>query len=427
MRSYFSVWCMLTSMGMETDLNAGLGYLPITYAIALFGVLMLERVLHSVVWMCISLARFPTLYGPSSMVGMSQDVLAGSLNMCVELMRVWVGSIGGLLQWAFYYIPMLAIFFFAVWVMTLVSSSQAGLVRDVLLAWNNGTSEFVRGTILVPLQLLNLLFEVLVPFWNAMAYFWKRIIFDVVVPTLRLNTDPVIKALTSGGAVVQSLTDSTVSFMTSMATCDNSACLSPGSRVFDVLSPMVHMRLFTSYVLLFSRETCSVLRPVLDLLAYPLLDSNLGQALHAGVNSILYAVVQMPLVTIARCAQAANDTDSRLRSIACTPDVAPVFNFAAASVRYAGILSDNWLDVAWITILSVFGKAPDACEPSPVSFVYDPAHSVFGYNETRLIGLGATSYAVTDGNSVQYTFFRGKPEYVSPNLEPPLSRTVATH
>jgi hypothetical protein len=148
-------------------------------------------------------------------------------------------------------------------------------------------------------------------------------------------------------------------------------------------------------------------------MAYPFLDSNAGLALHSGLNSLLYAVVQLPLVTVARCNQAANDTDARMKAIACTPDVAPVFNLASASVRYAGILVDNWLDVTWITILSAFGKAPDVCAASPAAFTNIAEQQLFGGNETRMIGLGGTSYALTDGNSVQYTFFRGKPEYVS--------------
>ncbi|KAJ1466371.1 hypothetical protein T484DRAFT_1861836 [Baffinella frigidus] len=33
-----------------------------------------------------------------------------------------------------------------------------------------------------------------------------------------------------------------------------------------------------------------------------------------------------------------------------------------------GLLADNWLDIVWITILSVFGKAPTACDPASVAF-----------------------------------------------------------
>jgi hypothetical protein len=130
------------------------------------------------------------------------------------------------------------------------------------------------------------------------------------------------------------------------------------------------------------------------------------------LNSVIYALIHVPMVTVARCSQAADDSDPRVRSISCTPDFAPVFNFATASVRYGGILADNWLDVAWITIRSMFGDEFDGCAPSPVTLRYEATQSLFGGNETRLVGLGPTSYALTDGNSVQYVFFRGKTDPV---------------
>lgn len=408
---------MIPLMGQTMDLGIGFGHLPMVYAVALCAVFVLERMLHSVVWLCVSLARFPHLSGPDSMVSVCQGVLAGGVNVWLEMVRVWVSALGGLAQWMIYYVPLVLIFFFCIWVMSILSSTQAGFVRDLLIMWNNGTSVILRGTLIVPLQLLNLIFEVMVPFWNAFIFFGKGFVFDVLVPMLKLNIDPVLKAVTSAVDIIQSLGESFVSFVQSLSVCEDVGCLSPGARVFDFLSPMIHVRMFVSYALIFTRDTCGVMRPVLDVIAYPFLDSNMGLALHSGLNSLLYAVVQLPLVTIARCAQAANDTDVRMRSIACTPDVAPVFNFASASVRHAGVLVDNWLDVTWIIILSAFGKAPDVCNASPAAFTNIAKQELFGGNETRLIGLGGTSYALTDGNSVQYTFFRGKPEYVS---TPPL-------
>jgi hypothetical protein len=38
--------------------------------------------------------------------------------------------------------------------------------------------------------------------------------------------------------------------------------------------------------------------------------------------------------------------------------------------------------------------------------------TVFGGDETRMVGLGGSAYALTDGHSVQYTFFRGETEKV---------------
>jgi hypothetical protein len=402
------------------------GHVPMAYAVALLVVFMLERLLHSVVWLIVSVARFPVLSGPESMVNVSQNVLTGFLNMSLDMLRLSVSSISGLAQWAIYYIPMALIFIFAVWVLSLVSSTQAGLVRDFLLMWNGGTSVTLRGILIVPLQLLNFVFEVMVPFWNVVIYFWKGVTSDVIIPMLKLNIDPIMKGISSGAAVVQALSESAVSFGSSLTACNDESCLSVGSRVFDFISPMVHVRMLVSYALIFSRDTCGLARPVLDIIAYPFLDANFAQSLHAGLNSVIFALVHLPMITIARCSQAGNDADARVRSISCTPDFAPVFNFATASVRYAGVLADNWLDVTWITIRSVFGDVYDGCAPSPVTLRYEATQTLFGGNETRLVGLGVTSYALTDGNSVQYVFYRGKTDPVS-QLRYPIFLLIYAH
>ena len=404
---------MIPFMGQTMDFGSGFGYMPMVYAVTLCVIFILERIVHSVVWLFVSVARYPRLASADSMVSVCQGVLSGNINMWVDVVRIWVSALGGLAQWMLYYIPLVVIFFLCVWIMSIFSSTQAVIVRDLLIMWNNGTSVALRGILIVPLQLLNLVFEVLIPFYNASIFFLRGVVLDVMVPMLKLNIDPILKAVTSATTVIQSLGESAASFVSSLSECNDVTCLSPGVRVFDFISPMIHVRMFVSYVLIFSSDTCGLLRSVLDLVAYPFLDSNLGLALHSGLNSVVYAVVQLPLVTVARCAQATNDTDARMRSIACTPDFVPVFNFASASVRYTGILVDNWLDITWITILSALGKAPAVCQASPAAFTNIAKQELFGGNETRMIGLGGTSYALTDGNSVQYTFFRGRPDYVS--------------
>jgi hypothetical protein len=398
------------SIGMGVDTLPS--HLPLVYTLSLFAVLLLERVSHALVWLCVSMVAHPTQADQSTMASEARGVLSGLMCLLLDSMRVWVAALAGLAQWCIYYIPMVLIFFFFVWVMSVFVSTQSVLLRDLLFTWNNGGSAMLRGAFVVPLQLLNMLFQAMVPLWNAWVYFWKGVLNGVIVPVLQDNMEYVLKAMTAATGVIQGISYSIVSFAESLRICTDTACLSVGSRVFDVLTPMIHFRLLVSYVLMFLRSSCAVMTPVFDVLAYPLLDSNFAQALHAGLNSPLYAVVHLPLVTYSRCAQAVNDTDGRMRSLACTPDVSPVFNLAAASARYGGILVDNWMDITWITILSVFGLAPETCAESPIHFNYIAEQTLFGGNETRVVGLGGSSYALTDGNSVQYTFYRGVTEQV---------------
>jgi hypothetical protein len=118
---------------MDTG-GMGFGHIPMAYTVSLFTIFMLERLLHSVVWLCVSLARFPTLVGPESMVNVSQGVITGFLNLGLDMLRLWVAALAGLVQWAIYYIPMALFFFFSVWVMSLVSSTQAGVLEH-FISW----------------------------------------------------------------------------------------------------------------------------------------------------------------------------------------------------------------------------------------------------------------------------------------------------
>ena len=105
---------------------------------------------------------------------------------------------------------------------------------------------------------------------------------------------------------------------------------------------MVHFRVMVSNLLIIARGSCGVISPVFDLIAYPLLDSNFAQGVHAAVNVPIRAQIQLPLVSYVRCAQANTDTDSRIKALSCTPDVAPVFNLPdfnqPASARYLGVV-----------------------------------------------------------------------------------------
>jgi hypothetical protein len=332
--------------------------------------------------------------------------------MLFDITRYGTSALAGLLQWAVYYVPMALIFLIMMWLLQLLSEAQPQFVTESIRMWNDGTATVIRSVVIVPLELLNLIYQVFVPFWNVVAFFFKGLTSVVILPILQINKNALANALRALSDTMRGLAMSSLAYSRTVAACDSTTCLSFGSRVFDVLTPMVHFRVMVSNVLLIARGTCNVMSPVFDLMAYPLLDSNFAQGLHAAVNVPLYTIIQLPLVTFARCAQASTDTDERVKSLSCTPDVAPIFNFAAASARYFGHLLDNWLDVTWVTVLTAFGKSIDKCNPSPIALSFVDQQTLFGGEETRLVGLGGSAYALTDGESVQYTFIRGQTEKV---------------
>jgi hypothetical protein len=393
-------------------LDPSTAYIPLATAVFVTSFLVLERLIHAVVWLAVSMAIRPVLADKAAMAVVSRGLLVRLLDVFVDLVRYTTSAAGGLIQWTLYYVPMALIFIFVMWLLQLLSESEPQLVINSLRMWNDGTSTVVRSIVIVPLELINLLYQVFIPFWNVVAFFFRGLISVVILPILQINTVVLGNALRALYDLFNALGMSSVAYSKTLAGCDSMSCLSFGVRVFDVLSPMVHFRVMVANLLVLARGSCNVMSPVFDVIAYPLLDSNFAQGLHAAVNVPLYTVVQLPLVTYARCAQAKNDTDTRVKALSCTPDVAPIFNLAAASARYLGVLLDNWLDITWVTVLSAFGQQMATCNPSPAAFTFIDQQTIFGGEETRLVGLGGSAYALTDGESVQYTFFRGQTDKV---------------
>jgi hypothetical protein len=168
------------------------------------------------------------------------------------------------------------------------------------------------------------------------------------------------------------------------------------------------------YTLLILKNTCQVLTPPFDLIAYPFLDLNFAKGVHNFVNAILYWFVSMPLITVQRCAAVsagdppAYEALNWMRFLMCTPDVTPGFSYMIAGVRRFGQLVDNWSNAMWLILLGALGLPTPTCAPIPLEMRAVAEQTLFGGHETRIVGLTTGAYAVTDGSSVQYVFFLGQ-------------------
>jgi hypothetical protein len=74
---------------------------------------------------------------------------------------------------------------------------------------------------------------------------------------------------------------------------------------------------------------------------------------------------------------------------------------AAASARHAGRVIDNCLDVVRIILRTACDNAPPPCMPSSLAIKEITETPMFG-DETRIVGLGPTAYALTDGETKQF-------------------------
>jgi hypothetical protein len=111
----------------------------------------------------------------------------------------------------------------------------------------------------------------------------------------------------------------------------------------------------------------------------------------------LYILSTFPTTTNARCVLAGG---FEMRPAMCTPDFGPMFDYGVTAFAALGNVLDNFLDMAYLIV--VYG--PDTPCPTSQSnavnldWALDPlALSLFGTNTTVLITLGASSWALTDG------------------------------
>jgi hypothetical protein len=175
------------------------------------------------------------------------------------------------------------------------------------------------------------------------------------------------------------------------------ACLDSRQRAFDFGPGLEQMRLACAHLFRGLAVGCESLHVILNVLLFPITDPQLWKALGALLNGILYFFVGVPTTTNARCVLAGG---FEMRPAMCTPDFGPMFDYGVTAFAALGNVLDNFLDMAYLIV--VYG--PDTPCPTSQSnavnldWALDPlALSLFGTNTTVLITLGASSWALTDG------------------------------
>lgn len=179
------------------------------------------------------------------------------------------------------------------------------------------------------------------------------------------------------------------------------ACYDPGSRTYDFMTPMADVLDMSVAVSGILDNMCRGASGPVDIAMYPLMDINTAKAVHNIGNSVLFALIHVPSITIERC----KNEQSTGGVVMCLPDFEPPINMLLAGLRSLGRMLDNWLDVSSIIVQKSLGISSTStdCQSVPLSLTAaNYSKPVFGTNEVRVVGLTEGLYAVTDGTSVQY-------------------------
>ena len=342
-----------------------------------------------IVFACVSLLFYLFGVGPDRksvwfVSSLMQNVSSTFSAMSNSIFRLFSFSIRSLL-WC--------LLIFAAWGMLYVAMrySVDGLVA-LQRGYNSDVGGAVRLAVAIPLELVQLLWEGIVPLWNLMIYCLKTIPSRVLFENVLRNMDDFKLSIEHLAFFMYKLVISLIAYVKIIISPPDS--FDPNLRLLDLITPLAEWRLAVSYMLTFIGDMCAVATSLLDVLMYPFLDINFGLGVHNTVNAILTLLIHVPAVTIDRC-KAGNGP-----VVYCLPDFEPVIELAVQGIRNFGLLADNWLDVTTIIIQSVLTGTSPACSGWMV-VDFNQGSEMMGLNETAIVGISSSLFAKTDGWNIE--------------------------
>jgi hypothetical protein len=152
-----------------------------------------------------------------------------------------------------------------------------------------------------------------------------------------------------------------------------------------------------------STALCPSLASISALVLYPMYDRHMSRIVQNSLNLML-GVYYTGQVTHTRCRAA---FALSLSTTLCTPDLYPMFRYVERITESAGLMVDNWLNIAHMMLLSFFmdrdADIVDRCRVNGHNVDTLLTDDMFADRATRLLSCTSSLLAATDGNSVIYT------------------------
>jgi hypothetical protein len=224
----------------------------------------------------------------------AKQVLVSNATSMASVMTTMSGVLvkGFLYLLSWWLMIMLVFVFFSVVFVSYEETPQVWI--GMMKFYNANIGPWVSQVIIVPLYILDLMIKGILPFWNAMVWFWKTMLAQGVLPMLIDQIQLVFQITQALVELMQHVIEGMVDFVQTFD-CDASAgCLTNDVQILNVISPMGSLRQAVALSLEISKKFCSYTAVPFDLIFYPILDINLAQGLHHIVNAILHAIVVIP-------------------------------------------------------------------------------------------------------------------------------------
>ena len=319
----------------------------ISFVVTFFALLLVERVLNAVGTLVSRLVYGPPPgdavkgYASVQMLGAGVTYFSTVGASIVSLVSSVLTGLAAYLIWGL-------VLTFAFSLLFVVQEYYPEVLLQAVDYWNSFAGPFIHSLIVVPAQIVDIVFAALVPVYNVVLWIISKFFYNAIVTSAIRDLTPYVDIANGiGGFIVEiavSLVKYTGTFARNCPEPVTDRCYEVGERTFDLITPMARAQILGVGIARLFDMLCMGLSAPIDIMIYPLLDINFAKGLHNIVNAILFPIIQIPSITYQRCRNNANDL------IMCIPDFEPPYNMLSAGLRNIGVLIDNWLDVSSVII-----------------------------------------------------------------------------
>ena len=362
--------------------------IELTVCVTIVWFLITERITNAAAWITMRRVTGVKQYAGVQVLGSGISFVT---TMTAGVVSVAVRTLTILMTFAFWGI-LVSTFLCVLYV---VHERKPGVLIWGVHFWNDVVGPAYSQFVLAPIWAVDKLASGVIPVWNGGWFMVTKAASEIGIMTLLRTHGEVMTISTDIFDISRSVTFSTVAYVGTISKGCNPqqqlACYNEGLRMLDIITPMAHLKRLLQPISMIFLGLCGGITGPFDILTYPLRDINFAKGLHGIVNSILYAIIQVPFVTAERC----KFSDGLL--VFCVPDFEPVFNMMTMGLRSMGIMLDNWLDITSVIVersLNI-SSVPD-CDKIPLGMTpFNRSNDTFRDNQTVIVGLTEGLYAIT--------------------------------
>ena len=300
-----------------------------------------------------------------------------------------------------------------------------------------GVLSFVRTIIILPLALISQIALFLAPLYNIVVYVLIHLPFDILLWSIRGSggdaylmgnglldllyaCKEAVLAFVAFAAANTIDCSATVSSLQQQCALQGSSvwcttaatqplyaavafqCLHPSKRYLDLNASHALAQRGALQVVQAVGAVDDTFGMVLSGLLYPLADWDTWRAVEAFMNSILGFALVSPTSAMARCSLALQMQPTNARLSMCMLDISFAFDYMVDGLRLLAGVLNRWLNMAYALLLH--GKDAPCPDSMDMAAVFDDAiwKTLVGSNQTVVVRMTDTQFAVSDGSSVMY-------------------------